>query len=161
MNFVRYTPDYHRYSCLPRWALRTLADHAADRRPHRYRRRELEAGTTHDPYWNAAMAEMRITGFMHTYMRMYWGKKILEWSPSPDAAFDTALHLNNKYFLDGRDPNSYAGVGWVFGLHDRAWAEREIFGKVRYMAASGLERKCDINAYVEKVAALTRRAETA
>jgi deoxyribodipyrimidine photo-lyase len=89
---------------------------------------------------------------------MYWGKKIIEWSPTPEHAFETALALNNRYFLDGRDPNSYAGVGWVFGLHDRAWFEREIFGKVRYMAASGLERKCDIRAYVEKVGALSRAA---
>jgi deoxyribodipyrimidine photo-lyase len=89
---------------------------------------------------------------------MYWGKKIIEWSPTPEQAFETALALNNRYFLDGRDPNSYAGVGWVFGLHDRAWFEREIFGKVRYMAASGLERKCDIRAYVEKVGALSRAA---
>ena len=91
-------------------------------------------------------------------MRMYWGKKILEWSASPEAAFDTAMALNNRYFLDGRDPNSFAGVGWVFGLHDRAWFEREIFGKVRYLAASGLERKCDIRAYVAKVAVLSRKA---
>jgi deoxyribodipyrimidine photo-lyase len=100
------------------------------------------------------MVEMRDTGFMHNYMRMYWGKKILEWSSSPEAAFDTAIRLNNRYFLDGRDPNSFAGVGWMFGLHDRAWFEREIFGKVRFLAASGLERKCDIHAYVEKGGAL-------
>jgi deoxyribodipyrimidine photo-lyase len=104
------------------------------------------------------MVEMRDTGFMHNYMRMYWGKKILEWSPSPEAAFDTAIRLNNRYFLDGRDPNSFAGVGWIFGLHDRAWFERDIFGKVRFLAASGLERKCDIHAYVEKTAALSSKA---
>jgi len=130
---------------------------AADRREIVYDRQALEAANTHDPYWNAAMAEMRDTGFMHSYMRMYWGKKIIEWSPTPMQAFETSLALNNRYFLDGRDPNSYAGVGWVFGLHDRAWFERGIFGKVRYMAASGLERKCDIRAYIEKVAAFSRR----
>ncbi|BBO71355.1 deoxyribodipyrimidine photo-lyase [Desulfosarcina alkanivorans] len=157
-NFVHYTPDYDRFSCLPAWAKKSLAAHAADRRTALYDRRTLEAADTHDPYWNAAMAEMRDTGFMHNYMRMYWGKKILEWSASPEAAFDTAMALNNRYFLDGRDPNSFAGVGWVFGLHDRAWFEREIFGKVRYLAASGLERKCDICAYVAKVAALSRKA---
>jgi deoxyribodipyrimidine photo-lyase len=123
-----------------------------------YDRKALQAADTHDPYWNAAMVEMRDTGFMHNYMRMYWGKKILEWSSSPEAAFDTAIRLNNRYFLDGRDPNSFAGVGWIFGLHDRAWFEREIFGKVRFLAASGLERKCDIHAYVAKVAALSRKA---
>ncbi|MCB2147530.1 MAG: deoxyribodipyrimidine photo-lyase [Deltaproteobacteria bacterium] len=156
-NFVHYTPDYDQYHCLPAWAQKTLAEHAADRREIIYDRQTLEAANTHDPYWNAAMAEMRDTGFMHSYMRMYWGKKIIEWSPSPEQAFERALALNNRYFLDGRDPNSYAGVGWVFGLHDRAWFERGIFGKVRYMAASGLERKCDIRAYIEKVAALSRR----
>ncbi len=157
-NFVRYTPDYDRYGALPQWARRTLADHAGDPRDHRYDREALAAGKTHDPYWNAAMAEMRETGFMHNYMRMYWGKKILEWSETPEGAFETALHLNNRYFLDGRDPNSYAGVGWVFGLHDRAWFERPVFGKIRYMAASGLERKCDIQGYLRKVEALCRRA---
>ena len=157
-NFVHYTPDYDRYRCLPAWAQKTLAEHAADQRETLYDRQALEAAKTHDPYWNAAMAEMRHTGFMHSYMRMYWGKKIIEWSPSPEEAYETMLTLNNRYFLDGRDPNSFAGVGWVFGLHDRAWFQREIFGKVRYMAASGLERKCDIRAYVEKVADLSGRA---
>jgi deoxyribodipyrimidine photo-lyase len=150
-NFVRCTPDYDRYTCLPQWARKTLADHAEDARPAIYTRGELEAARTHDPYWNAAMREMKHTGFMHNYMRMYWGKKILEWSGSPEKAFETALAINNKYFLDGRDPNSYAGVAWIFGKHDRAWPERPIFGKVRYMAAGGLERKCDIRAYVRKV----------
>lgn len=158
VNFVRYTPNYDRYDCLPAWARKTLAEHAGDRRETVYDRERLEAADTHDSYWNAAMTEMRDTGFMHNYMRMYWGKKVLEWSETPEAGFDTALAINNKYFIDGRDPNSYAGVGWVFGLHDRAWFERDIFGKVRYMAASGLERKCDINAYVDKVRTLCRKA---
>jgi deoxyribodipyrimidine photo-lyase len=94
------------------------------------------------------------TGYMHNYMRMYWGKKILEWSPTPREAFETTLLLNNTYFIDGRDPNSYANVGWIFGLHDRPWQERPIFGKVRIMKASGLERKCDISGYLDKVARL-------
>ena len=105
------------------------------------------------------MKEMICTGFMHNYMRMYWGKKILEWTSSPEDAYATILHLNNKYFLDGRDPNSYTGVAWIFGLHDRAWTERPVFGKIRYMAASGLERKCDIIGYVEKVKRLCRRSQ--
>jgi deoxyribodipyrimidine photo-lyase len=151
MNFVWFTPDYDRFSCLPDWAQQTLRNHAQDRRETHYSREQLEQAQTHDPYWNAAMSEMRKTGFMHNYMRMYWGKKVLEWSPSPEAAFETLLALNNKYFIDGRDPNSYAGVAWVFGKHDTAWAERSIFGKVRYMNAAGLKRKCDIAAYVEKV----------
>lgn len=151
MNFVWFTPDYDRVSCLPDWAQKTLKDHAGDEREFIYTRRELEQSETHDPYWNAAMTEMRETGFMHNYMRMYWGKKVLEWSPSPEEAFESLLAINNKYFIDGRDPNSYAGVAWVFGKHDQAWKERPVFGKTRYMNAAGLKRKCDIEAYVEKV----------
>jgi deoxyribodipyrimidine photo-lyase len=151
MNFVWFTPDYDRFSCLPDWAKLTLKNHAKDKREYLYSREQLELAQTHDPYWNAAMTEMRVTGFMHNYMRMYWGKKVLEWSRSPEEAFETLLAINNKYFLDGRDPNSYAGVAWVFGKHDTAWAERPIFGKTRYMNAAGLKRKCDIEAYVEKV----------
>ena len=151
MNFVWFTPDYDRFSCLPDWAKQTLKNHAKDKREYFYTREQLEQSQTHDLYWNAAMTEMRVTGFMHNYMRMYWGKKVLEWSRSPEEAFETLLAINNKYFLDGRDPNSYAGVAWVFGKHDTAWTERPIFGKVRYMNAAGLKRKCDIEAYVEKV----------
>lgn len=151
INFVHQTPDYDAYTCIPEWARRTLAAHRDDPRPHLYSREQLENARTHDRYWNAAMQEMRATGFMHNYMRMYWGKKILQWHPDPASAFATALALNNRYFIDGRDPNSYAGVAWVFGVHDRAWAERPVFGKVRYMAAAGLERKCDIEGYVRKV----------
>jgi deoxyribodipyrimidine photo-lyase len=150
-NFVYYTPDYDSFDVIPGWARNTLADHEADPRKYIYSEKELSDAATHDPYWNAAMTEMTCTGFMHNYMRMYWGKKILEWSPSPKQAFETTLALNNRYFLDGRDPNSYTGVAWLYGIHDRGWAERAIFGKIRYMAASGLERKCDIHAYVDKV----------
>ena len=157
MNFVYYTQDYDSYTCLPAWAKKTLAEHKKDRREYIYSRRQLENSRTHDDYWNAAMREMKFTGFMHNYMRMYWGKKILEWSQTPEKAFKTALAINNKYFLDGRDANSYTGVTWVFGVHDRAWFERPIFGKIRYMAAAGLERKCDIQAYVEKVNALVKK----
>jgi deoxyribodipyrimidine photo-lyase len=160
MNFVYYTPDYDAYSCLPAWAQKTLAEHKKDHREYRYTRRQLENVKTHDAYWNAAMREMKSTGFMHNYMRMYWGKKILEWSRTPEQAFKTTLAINNRYFLDGRDANSYAGVAWVFGVHDRAWFERPIFGKIRYMAASGLERKCDIQAYVEKVNSLGKASRT-
>ena len=158
MNFVYYTPKYDTYNCLPAWAQKTLAEHKKDRRESRYTRRQLENAATHDEYWNAAMREMKFTGFMHNYMRMYWGKKILEWSNTPEWAFKTTLAINNKYFLDGRDANSYAGVAWVFGVHDRAWFERPIFGKIRYMAATGLERKCDIQAYVAKVNALVKKS---
>ncbi len=150
-NFVYYTPDYDSFDVIPGWARKSLADHESDLREHVYSEKELTDAATHDPYWNAAMTEMTCTGFMHNYMRMYWGKKILEWSPTPKQAFKTTLALNNRYFLDGRDPNSYTGVAWLYGTHDRGWAERPVFGKVRYMAASGLERKCDIAAYVEKI----------
>jgi len=155
-NFAHFTPDYDSFTCLPRWAKESLREHKSDRREPQYTRAQLESASTHDPYWNAAMREMIHTGFMHNYMRMYWGKKILEWSSSPEQAFRTALTLNNKYFLDGRDPNSYTGVAWVFGLHNRPFAERPIFGKIRYMSADGLRRKCDIDAYVEKVNLLCR-----
>jgi deoxyribodipyrimidine photo-lyase len=151
MNFVYFNPTYNSLDCLPNWAKKTLAEHRKDAREFLYSKSELENSQTHDEYWNAAMREMRISGYMHNYMRMYWGKKILEWSETPEKAYATTLAINNAYFLDGRDPNSYAGVGWIFGLHDRAWFERPVFGKVRYMAASGLERKCDIKGYVSRI----------
>ena len=151
MNFCHFTPDYDSFSSLPGWAKETLKEHKDDEREHVYNHEQLENAGTHDEYWNAAMDEMRYTGYMHNYMRMYWGKKILEWSASPEEAFETTLYLNNKYFLDGRDPNSYANVAWVFGQHDRGWKEREVFGKVRYMSAGGLERKAKPEGYVEKV----------
>ncbi len=156
VNFVYYNDRYDRYDCLPQWAQKTLSEHRQDKREPLYDQNTLEAAQTHDPYWNAAMKEMKHTGFMHNYMRMYWGKKILQWSRTPEEGFETTLSINNRYFLDGRDPNSFAGVAWIYGLHDRAWAERGIFGKVRYMAASGLERKCNIRAYVEKIEDKTR-----
>jgi deoxyribodipyrimidine photo-lyase len=151
MNFVFYTPDYDSYSNLPDWAKKTLEEHRDDGREHTYTRRQLESAQTHDEYWNAAMKEMVHTGYMHNFMRMYWGKKILEWSNTPEHAYRTTLYLNNKYFLDGRDPNSFANVAWVFGQHDRGWTEREVYGKVRYMSASGLKRKAKPEQYVEKV----------
>ncbi len=155
-NFTHFTANYDAYQCIPGWAQQSLADHRRDRRPHLYSARQLETAETHDPYWNAAMREMVCTGFMHTYMRMYWGKKILEWSRTSEEGFAATLALNNKYFLDGRDPNSYTGVAWIYGVHDRAWPSRAVFGKVRTMVAAGLERKCDIHGYVEKVGRLCR-----
>jgi deoxyribodipyrimidine photo-lyase len=151
MNFCHYTPNYDKFSNLPDWAKKTLEEHKDDEREYLYTREQLENAETHDEYWNAAMNEMRYTGYMHNYMRMYWGKKILEWSETPQEAYETTLYLNNKYFVDGRDPNSYANVAWVFGQHDRGWQERAVFGKVRYMSAGGLERKAKPKEYVEKV----------
>jgi deoxyribodipyrimidine photo-lyase len=151
MNFVFYNNDYDSYSNLPGWARETLGEHKGDEREYAYTRKQLENAETHDEYWNAAMREMVHTGYMHNYMRMYWGKKILEWSNTPEHAYRTTLYLNNKYFLDGRDPNSFANVAWVFGQHDRGWTEREVYGKVRYMSSGGLERKTKPDQYVEKV----------
>jgi len=151
MNFAYYNQDYDNYNCLPNWAQTTLGEHEVDRRDYLYSLPQLEAAETHDPYWNAAQTELRVYGKMHGYMRMYWGKKILEWSPTPRKAYEGALYLNNKYSLDGRDANGYAGVGWCFGLHDRAWPERPVFGKTRYMNANGLKRKFNIEAYVQKL----------
>jgi len=158
VNFVYYNRNYDTFACLPEWARETLTAHQKDPRPYTYSRQQLEDAETHDLYWNAAMNEMKYTGFMHNYMRMYWGKKILEWSALPELAFCNALAINNKYFLDGRDPNSYAGIAWIFGMHDRAWPKRPVYGKVRCMLASGLERKCDIRAYVEKVNTYIRKS---
>jgi deoxyribodipyrimidine photo-lyase len=156
MNFVHYNPHYDSMRCLPDWAVKTLKDHEKDRREFVYTQKQFEQARTHDPYWNAAQQEMVATGKMHNYMRMYWGKKILEWSKTPFKAYETALYLNNKYELDGRDPNGFAGVAWCFGKHDRAWKERPIFGKVRYMNAAGLKRKFDMDAYVKRIKGLTK-----
>lgn len=151
VNFCFYEKDYDRFDQLPGWAKETLEAHATDEREYVYTRAQLEAADTHDPYWNAAMQQMKNTGYLHNHMRMYWGKQILAWTKGPREAFDTALYLNNKYFLDGRDCNSYANVAWLFGQHDRGWKERAVFGKVRIMTASGLERKTDPEAFVKKV----------
>jgi deoxyribodipyrimidine photo-lyase len=159
VNYCEYAEDYDAYDALPAWAKQTLKDHAADPRPHIYTAAELEAARTIDPYWNAAQTEMNVTGFMHNYMRMYWGKRILEWTQSPREAYETTLRLNNKLFLCGRDPNAYANVGWIYGLHDRPWGPaRKIFGTVRYMNAAGLDRKFDMDAYVRRVNDLAARS---
>jgi deoxyribodipyrimidine photo-lyase len=150
-NYVQYNENYDGFAGLPNWAKRTLCSHKNDPRQYLYNLPELENAETHDPYWNAAQNEMRITGKMHGYMRMYWGKKLIEWSKTPEIAFNMALHLNNKYELDGRDPNGFAGFAWCFGKHDRPWKERPVFGNVRYMNENGLRRKFDADKYIEKV----------
>ncbi len=155
MNFVYYNPAYDSFNCLPAWAQKTLLQHKSDKREYIYSPEELEQALTHDPYWNAAQNEMRLTGKMHGYMRMYWGKKILEWTQNPEEAYRIALYLNNKYELDGRDPNGFAGVAWCFGKHDRPWQSRLIFGNIRFMNAAGLKRKFDADGYVAKINALT------
>lgn len=151
-NFVSYQKGYDDFDHMTdSWAYETMKIHLGDKREYIYTIDELKAAKTHDPYFNAAMNEMVKTGFMHNYMRMYWGKKIIEWSPSYKLAYETIKTLNDSYFYDGRDPNSYASIAWLFGKHDRAWTEREIFGKLRYMNANGLKRKFNIEAYVEKI----------
>jgi deoxyribodipyrimidine photo-lyase len=158
-NFVYYNALYDRYEGLAVWARRTLEESGAQRRPYVYTRAQLEQAVTHDPCWNASQLEMVLTGKMHGYMRMYWGKKILEWSPTPQQAFETALYLNDKYELDGRDPNGYAGVAWCFGQHDRPWPRHSVFGQVRYMNATGLRRKFDPDAYMERIQRLARSGD--
>jgi deoxyribodipyrimidine photo-lyase len=150
-NFCFYNPSYDSFDGLPEWAKKTLRVHERDAREYRYSREELEQAETHDSYWNAAQIEMMVRGKMHGYMRMYWGKKIIEWSRTPEDALKIALYLNDKYELDGRDPNGFTGIAWCFGLHDRPWKERAIVGKIRYMNANGLKRKFDAEAYVKKV----------
>ncbi len=159
-NYVWYNPLYDAYEGLPAWAQKSLAHHEQDKRPILYTFSELEQAQTHDPYWNTAQKELTELGTMHNYLRMYWGKKILEWSPTAKQAFQTALALNNTYQMDGRDPNGYAGVAWCFGAHDRPWAERAVFGNIRYMNDKGLERKFNMKGYmtrIEKEIALRNR----
>jgi deoxyribodipyrimidine photo-lyase len=153
INYVARNPDYDSLAGCPEWARATLAAHAADPRPYIYDVAQLEAAQTHDPLWNAAQTEMLRTGRMHGYLRMYWAKKILEWTRSPEEAFDISVQLNDRYLLDGRDPNGYAGIAWAIGgKHDRPWPpNRAIFGLVRYMSADGMARKFDVRAYVERV----------
>ncbi len=151
INYVNYNPNYDSYNGLPHWCRRSLELHKNDSREVIYDLETLENAKTGDPYWNAAQQEMLITGKMHGYMRMYWGKRLLEWTKTPQEAYKTALYLNNKYEIDGRDPNGYAGVAWCFGKHDRPWINRPVYGNVRYMNSKGLERKFDMQAYIEKV----------
>ena len=150
-NFCHYNQNYDNFQGLPAWAQKTLDKHRSDSRDYLYEPRALEQGLTHDPLWNAAQMEMVKSGKMHGYMRMYWAKKILEWSKSPEQAIDTAIFLNDKYELDGRDPNGYTGIMWSMGgVHDRPWKERKIFGTVRYMSYNGCQRKFNVDAYIQK-----------
>ena len=152
INFATHNPHYDALVGCPNWARETLSKHANDPREWIYTRDELEQARTHDELWNACQREMVISGRMHGYMRMYWAKKILEWTATPDEAFEDCVHLNDKYELDGRDANGYTGIAWAIGgKHDRPWGpERPIFGLVRYMALSGMQRKMDTRAYIYK-----------
>jgi deoxyribodipyrimidine photo-lyase len=149
--FVRHEPNYDNWECAAPWARKTLIEHAGDHRPRRYTLEKLERGETSDVMWNAAQREMVVTGWMHNYMRMYWAKKILEWAPDPATAFDWAVTLNDRYELDGRDPNGYAGIAWaIVGRHDRPWFNRPVFGLIRPMTETGMLKKFDAEAYIRQ-----------
>jgi deoxyribodipyrimidine photo-lyase len=150
-NFCYYEPNYDNIDGLHDWAKATLNIHRRDKREYIYTMEDFEMAKTHDKLWNAAQMQMVTTGKMHGYLRMYWAKKILEWTETPEIAMEIAIFLNNKYELDGRDPNGYAGIAWsIGGIHDRAWNERQVFGKIRYMSFNGMKRKFNINQFIER-----------
>lgn len=150
-NYCNFNDQYDSFDGIPAWAKETLACHTSDHREYQYSYEKFAKAETHDQLWNAAQLELLTTGKIHGYMRMYWAKKILEWSETPRKAFETAITLNDHYALDGRDPNGYTGVAWAIGgLHDRPWFERSVYGKIRYMNASGCARKFDVNSYIAR-----------
>jgi deoxyribodipyrimidine photo-lyase len=155
-NFARFAPDAGSLDVLPEWVKLTLAKHSRDSRPEVYTPEQLERAETHDPLWNAAQKELLIRGKIHGYYRMYWGKKIIEWSPTYQQALDVMIRLHDIYALDGRDPNTYTNILWCFGLHDRPWGERAIFGQLRYMSFDGMRRKTDTGAYILEISYLER-----
>jgi deoxyribodipyrimidine photo-lyase len=153
VNFVRHNNNYDRLEGCERWARQTLRRHGFDARPHLYTREQFEAAATHDELWNAAQRQMVRTGWMHGYMRMYWAKKILEWSATPEEAFETAVGLNDRYELDGRDPNGYTNIAWAIGgKHDRPWPTRPVYGAVRSMSYASTSRKFDSERYIARYA---------
>ncbi len=157
-NYCFYNEDYDNPAGFPRWARENLEEHKQDPREYLYSRSDFEEARTHDQLWNAAQNEMVVGGKMHGYMRMYWAKKILEWTETPEQAQAYAIYLNDKYSLDGRDPNGYSGIAWsIGGVHDRAWGERPVFGKVRYMSYRGIRSKFNIDAYLARVRALMQQ----
>jgi len=154
-NFCFYNANYDNFEGFPAWAKKTLNEHRSDRRKYLYTPEQFENALTHDELWNAAQMEMAKKGKMHGYMRMYWAKKILEWTESPEQAMEIAVYLNDRYELDGRDPNGYAGIAWsIGGVHDRAWNSRPVFGKIRYMSYNGCKAKFNIKKYIENVQSL-------
>lgn len=150
-NFCYYNENYDNFDGFHKWAKETLNQHRDDEREYLYELSEFENAETHDPLWNAAQNEMMVEGKMHGYMRMYWAKKILEWTESPEKALEYGIYLNDKYSIDGRDPNGYVGIAWsIGGVHDRAWTERPVFGKIRFMNYNGCKRKFDVKQYIKK-----------
>jgi deoxyribodipyrimidine photo-lyase len=150
-NFARFTEDVESLDAVPDWSKRTMAKHARDARPSLYTPEQLEGAETYDALWNATQKELLIRGRIHGYYRMYWGKKIIEWSPTYEQALRVMIHLHDVYALDGRDPNTYTNILWCFGLHDRPWSERPIFGQLRYMSLEGMKRKTDTAAYITEI----------
>lgn len=151
-NFTHYNKKYETFEGFPAWAKLSINEHRGDKREYLYSLKQFELARTHDELWNAAQHQMVTTGKMHGYMRMYWAKKILEWTRSPEEAMMIAIHLNDKYELDGRDPNGYAGIAWsIGGVHDRAWFDRPVFGKIRYMNYNGCKNKFDVDLYIKQV----------
>ena len=151
-NFCLYEPLYDSFAGFPEWARKTLDQHRNDKRDYIYTLPDLESGNTHEQLWNGCQADLVQSGKLHGYLRMYWAKKILEWTPDPETAMEYAITLNDRYSLDGRDPSGYTGVAWsIGGVHDRAWSERPVFGKVRYMNEAGCRRKFDVNSYIVSV----------
>jgi deoxyribodipyrimidine photo-lyase len=153
-NFTRFTAGYDSLESLPEWARRTMAAHRHDRREAVYSRDQFERAATHDDLWNATQKELLLRGKIHGYYRMYWGKKIIEWSPDYESALATMIWLHDRYALDGRDPNTYTNILWCFGLHDRPWFERPVFGTIRYLSRGGMDRKTNVRAYIEEMEAL-------
>lgn len=153
-NFARFAHNVESLNELPAWCLGTIGKHRKDKREPSYTHEQFELGLTHDRLWNAAQKELLLNGKIHGYYRMYWGKKIIEWSPTPEQALRSMLDLHDRYALDGRDPNTYTNILWCFGLHDRAWPERPIFGKLRYLSLDGMRRKTDVEAYCESIESL-------
>lgn len=160
INFVARNPLYDRLEGCPDWARKTLRERMGDAREHLYSEAQFESAETHDPLWNAAQLEMVVTGRMHGYLRMYWAKKILEWTRTPEEAFEIAVRLNDRYELDGRDPNGYTGIAWAIGgKHDRPWVPaRPVYGMVRYMNFNGCARKFDVKAYIRQAEAMSGRS---
>ena len=155
INFVRYTPNYDSPDCAENWAKTTIAEHARDERERIYTLKQLEEAQTYDDLWNAAQAQMVRHGWMHNYLRMYWAKKILEWTPDIGTAMKYSIYLNDRYFLDGRDPNGYAGIAWsILGKFDRAWGTRPVFGKIRYMSGASTGKKFDSKEYIRQMGLL-------
>jgi deoxyribodipyrimidine photo-lyase len=151
-HFAHHRKDYDKFESLPNWAQQTLNKHRDDKREWTYTYEQLENAQTHDEIWNAAQMQLRRDGIIHNYLRMLWGKKVIEWTPEPETALRYLIELNNNYAIDGRDPNSYSGIFWCFGRFDRAWQERPVTGKLRYMSSDNTRKKIKLKQYLNTYA---------